>query len=293
MSTTQNTRRPLSTHLAFHTFEGDGFEVRRAIPSNAYEAIGHFIFLDHFGPIDVRPGEAKGAPTHPHAGIETLTLLLEGRSVHKDSLGNESVMQPGEVQWMRAGRGVIHDEGPDAEMLRDGGRTHGIQLWLNMPKGHKQDAPAYRHFQSAEIPRVEGTNGFLRLVSGRSGALQGPLDTFGNPFVAHVSLTAGGDITFDAPSPRELAAFVLTGSARIGGQVVAAGYLARLGEGESVELSSEDNSEILVIGGDPLDAPILRHGPFVMNSVREMEDTIRDYRAGKMGQISPSPATAS
>jgi quercetin 2,3-dioxygenase len=293
MSTTQNTRNPVSTHLAFRTLEGDGFEVRRAIPSTAYEAIGPFIFLDHFGPIDVRPGEAKGAPTHPHAGIETLTLLLEGRSVHKDSLGNESVMQPGEVQWMRAGRGIIHDEGPDAQMLRDGGRTHGIQLWLNMPKGHKQIAPAYRHFQAAEIPLIQGENGFVRLVSGRSGALQGPLDSFGNPFVAHVSLKAGGHVAFDASEPRELAAFVLTGSARIAGQVVAAGYLARLGAGDSIDLSSDDDSEILIIGGDPLDAPILRHGPFVMNSVREMEDTIRDYRAGKMGRIAPSPATVS
>ena len=138
-------RAVTSLHTAFRTLEGDGFEVRRAIPSRAYEAVGPFIFFDHFGPIEVRPGEAKGASAHPHAGIETLTLLLEGRSVHKDSLGNMSVMQPGEVQWMRAGRGIIHDEGPDAVMRRDGGRNHGVQLWINMPKGHKHDDPMYRH----------------------------------------------------------------------------------------------------------------------------------------------------
>src|SRR5262252_2321610 len=113
-------RKVATLHAALHTLEGDGFEVRRAIPSSAFEAIGPFIFLDHFGPIEVRPGEAKGASAHPHAGIETLTLLLEGRSVHKDSLGNVSTMGPGEVQWMRAGRGVIHDESPDEVVRRAG-----------------------------------------------------------------------------------------------------------------------------------------------------------------------------
>src|SRR5207248_10902697 len=139
-------------HAAFHTLEGDGFEVRRAIPSSAFQAIGPFIFLDHFGPIEVRPGEAKGASAHPHAGIETLTLLLEGLSVHKDSLGNVSAMGPGEVQWMRAGRGVIHDEAPDEVLLRTGGRVHGVQLWINMPKGGKHAEPAYRHVKADEIP---------------------------------------------------------------------------------------------------------------------------------------------
>src|SRR5215475_15178043 len=126
-------RKIASRHDAFHTLEGDGFEVRRAIPSRAVEAVGPFIFLDHFGPIEVHPGEAKGASAHPHAGSETLTLLLEGRSVHEDSLGNVSAMGPGEVQWMRAGRGVIHDESPDEALLRSGGRLHGVQLWINMP----------------------------------------------------------------------------------------------------------------------------------------------------------------
>ena len=106
---------------AFSTLEGDGFPVRRALPVQGLEAVGPFIFLDQFGPLELEPGEAKGAPAHPHAGIETLTLLLEGRFAHKDSLGNASAMEPGEVQWMRAGRGIVHDEGPDAEIRRNGG----------------------------------------------------------------------------------------------------------------------------------------------------------------------------
>src|SRR5665213_2546399 len=116
---------------AFSTLEGEGFPVRRALPAQGLEAVGPFIFLDQFGPLDLAPGETKGAPAHPHAGIETLTLLLEGRFAHKDSLGNASAMAPGEVQWMRAGRGIVHDEGPDADIRRRGGRVHGVQLWLN------------------------------------------------------------------------------------------------------------------------------------------------------------------
>jgi redox-sensitive bicupin YhaK (pirin superfamily) len=286
MSTlTQSKPRAIqSLHQAFHTLEGDGFEVARAIPSNAYEAIGPFIFLDQFGPIEVAPGEAKGASAHPHAGIETLTLLLEGRSVHKDSLGNESVMQPGDAQWMRAGRGVIHDEGPDAEMRRTGGRNHGVQLWLNLPKGHKHDAPMYRHFQAAEIPHLNGDKALTRLVAGRSGDAQGPLTSYGDPFVAHISFEAGGHIELAAEAA-ELALYMMTGKVELGGRSVQNGWLARLTSGQTVRLNAESPAEALLIGGEPLDAPILRHGPFVMNSIDELEQAVRDYYAGRMGRI--------
>ena len=282
-------RTVVSVHEAFRTLEGDGFEVRRAIPSNAYEAIGPFIFLDQFGPIDVRPGEAKGASAHPHAGIETLTLLLEGSQRHKDSLGNTSAMRPGEVQWMRAGRGVIHDEGPDEAMRRDGGHVHGVQLWINMPKGEKHAEPSYRHVQASEIPTLQSSDGSVRtrLVAGTLGDLAGPIATSGNPFVVHASLKAGAETELETGSAAELAVYVMVGAVGIGGggDRVAAGQLARLSAGEVVALVAAEDSEVLLIGGDPLDAPILRHGPFVMNSIAELERAVRDYHAGRMGHI--------
>ena len=223
-------RHVTSTHTARRTLEGDGFEVRRAIPSDAFEAIGPFIFLDHFGPIVVKPGEAKGASAHPHAGIETLTLLLEGSSQHKDSLGNTSIMRPGEVQWLRAGRGVIHDEAPDENLRRNGGRVHGVQLWINMPKGHKHDAPSYRHVEANEIPFLEhgGRSASLRLIAGRVGDLTGPIATNGAPFVAHATLAAGGDFTLDPEDVDELALYVMTGSVRVGENRIDAGRLGRM-----------------------------------------------------------------
>ena len=284
LTATQN-RTIASLHTAFRTLEGDGFEVRRAIPSRAYEAIGPFIFLDQFGPIDVAPGEAKGASAHPHAGIETLTLLLEGRMEHKDSLGNISAMGPGEVQWMRAGRGIIHDEAPDAILRKEGGRQHGVQLWINMPKGEKHADPAYRHVTRHDIPLLPAASGTVRLVAGTVGGLTGPVRTSGHPFVVHASLPSGGALDLDASVPQELALYVMTGAAAIDGQTVEPGQLARLTSGEAVHLTTAPGTELLLVGGDPLDAPIVRHGPFVMNTIAELEQAVRDYSAGRMGHI--------
>lgn len=289
-STGNSTRRQLvSIHEAFRTLEGDGFEVRRAIPSNAYEAIGPFIFLDQFGPIEVRPGEAKGASAHPHAGIETLTLLLEGSQTHKDSLGNKSSMRPGEVQWMRAGRGVVHYESPDEQLRREGGHVHGVQLWINMPKGSKHAEPAYRHVTASEIPTLSADHGrvLVRVVAGAVGGLTGPIVTSGNPFVVHASLKAGTRVDLPVDDAAELGLYLMVGAARIGSgeRLIEAGQLARLTVGNSLELSAIADSEILLVGGDPLDAPILRHGPFVMNSIDELERAVRDYHAGRMGRI--------
>ncbi len=282
--TARKDRTITSAHTAFRTLEGDGFEVRRAIPSKGYEAVGPFIFLDHFGPVEFLPGEAKGASAHPHAGIETLTLLLEGRSVHKDSLGNMSVMQPGEVQWMRAGRGIIHDEGPDVEIQRTGGRNHGVQLWLNMPKGRKHDEPVYRHFTVGDIPLIQGEKTAARIIAGQVNGVTGPLVSHGSPVVIHASLKAGGQITLDTDA-RELALYTMTGAAVIEGRTIEPGELVRFGSGDAVTLTSDQDSEILLVGGDPLDAPIVRHGPFVMNTIDELEGAVRDYYAGRMGKI--------
>jgi redox-sensitive bicupin YhaK (pirin superfamily) len=278
-------RESATLHAAFRTLEGDGFEVRRVIPSPAFEAIGPFIFLDHFGPIDVRPGEAKGASAHPHAGIETLTLLLDGRSVHKDSLGNISAMGPGEVQWMRAGRGVIHDESPDEVLRRAGGRLHGVQLWINMPKGAKHTEPAYRHVTAQEIPLLPQNTGTVRLVAGRVGDITGPVRTSGDPFIVHASLASGGALRLDVSNARELALYVMTGKGEIAGKTVESGQLARLTPGDALHVVARENSELLLVGGDPLDAPIVRHGPFVMNTIAELEGAVRDYHEGRMGRI--------
>jgi len=270
---------------AIQATEGAGFLVNRAIPAHGIEAVGPFIFLDHFGPITVAPGAAKGAPDHPHAGIETLSLLLEGRSLHQDSLGNCSLMHAGDVQWMRAGRGVVHDEGPDAVLLRDGGDVHGVQLWLNMPAAHKQDAPAYRQFLADELARIAAPGAEVRLIAGQSGTLRGPLETHGNPFLAQVTLAPGGEITLATPGRGELAIYGLVGTMQAGKSGIAAGELGLLTPGSRIALRSDTGGVALLLGGDPLDAPIVRYGPFVSNSAQDMHRVIEDYQAGRMGAI--------
>lgn len=277
---------------AFKTIEGDGFDVLRAIPSQTKESVGPIIFLDHFGPIEFKAGEAKGASAHPHAGIETLTLLLEGSSVHKDSMGNTSSMRPGEVQWMRAGSGIIHDESPDPELLKTGGRNHGVQLWFNMPKGKKHDAPEYQHYHANVIPVVTSDDGQsrTRVIAGQVAGLIGPVRSNGHPVVAHTSFLGAGQLTLPTPQAVELALYVMIGSVRIGDseQVVRAGQIATLASGDVLQVTSpEEPTELLLIGGDPLDAPIVRYGPFVMNTRMELEQAVRDYHAGRMGVIQP------
>jgi len=276
-----------SRHSAFRTVEGDGFDVQRAVPGDTYESVGPFIFLDHFGPIPFKPGESKGASSHPHAGIETLSLLLEGRMRHKDSMGNDSSMAPGDVQWMRAGRGVVHDEQPDTAAMTPGETTHGIQLWLNLPAASKHIPPAYRHVTAAEIPVIGGDAGLARarLVAGRIGDFIGPIETFGAPLALHASFDGFDTLSLPTPGVKQLAVYVMLGGARIAGQDVPPGTLAWLADGDRLEIAADAGTELMVIGGDPLDAPIVRYGPFVMNDRSQLNQAVQDFQAGRMGRI--------
>ena len=271
--------------------EGEGFEVRRPIPHRGLEAVGPFIMLDHFGPVTYAPGEAKGAPTHPHAGIETLTYLLAGTARHLDSLGNQSVMGPGDAQWMRAGRGIIHDEGANDVFQAGGGEYHGVQLWLNMPKGRRGDPPVYRQIDAAEIPTFAIGDATVRLLAGELSGHTGPLNTYGRPFLARLTLPAGGVAQPWADAP-ELAAYVLTGLASVEGAPLSDGKLAVLSGGTVRIEAGPQGAEVFILGGEPLDAPIVRYGPFVMNSEAELVDAIRAYNAGKFGRITPTKASA-
>lgn len=278
---------------AFHTIEGDGFDVLRAIPSQRVESVGPVIFLDHFGPIIVKPGQAKGASAHPHAGIETLTLLLEGSSVHKDSMGNQSNMKPGEVQWFRAGRGAIHDESPDETMRQQGGQTHGVQLWFNMPQEHKHDEPEYQHYRAEDIPVLvaEDNSYQARVVAGQFADYVGPVKTYGHPLVVHASFSQVGELVTVTPQVEELAVYVMTGSVQVGqdGTRVVAGEIALLQRQDVLRLIHDQaqQTELVIIGGDVMRETLVRYGPFVMNSMQDIQQAARDYQMGRMGSIDP------
>jgi quercetin 2,3-dioxygenase len=264
--------------------EGAGFQVRRALPTSALEAVGPFIFLDHFGPIHIRPGEVKGAPEHPHAGIETITYLLEGRNRHRDSLGNVSSVGPGEVQWMRAGRGIVHEEGPDDELAQQGGRMHGFQFWINLPVVLKRAQPAYRQFAARELPRIERDGASLTVIAGQVAGRLGPLKSIKALQLCHLHMKAGARFEIDIVGP-EAAMYVAAGVVSMADVRLSTGTLLPLSGRSSIICFAETDSDVILLGGEPLDAPILRYGPFVMNSQADLAQATREYQTGLMGRI--------
>jgi quercetin 2,3-dioxygenase len=177
-------------------------------------------------------------------------------------------------------------------MRRNGGKFHGVQLWINMPKAHKHDEPTYRHIKASEIPVLQAADGKsrTRLVAGRVSEQVGPVVTTGAPFVAHSTLLPGGSLTLTPENVEELAVYVMVGSVTIDDRTLEAGQLARLYAGGEFRASAKEHAEIIIVGGDPLDAPIHRYGPFVMNSTTDLEKAVRDFQSGRMGFLKPTRA---
>lgn len=262
--------------------EGDAFKGQRALPTPALHAVGPFIFLNHFGPTELRPGHAKGTPAHPHAGIETITYLLEGSNRHRDSLGNDNAVGPGAVQWMRAGRGVVHAEGPDDALQREGGRVHGIQFWINLPGPLQEARPDYRHFAAGALPRLEGNGATLTVIAGRAGGQNGPLKSFGIVQLSHLHMAAGARFLVDLIGP-EAALDVAAGVVSVAGVRLGVGMLLPICGGASVTCFAETTSDVILLGGAPIDAPTLGNAPHDTSTPPELIQAARNYQACLMG----------
>lgn len=269
--------------------EGAGFLVHRPFPVEHLEQFDPFLLLDEMGPIDAAPGEAQGAPDHPHRGFETVTYLLEGGVSHRDSAGNSGHLGPGDVQWMTAGAGVVHSELPDEVLLREGGRVHGFQLWVNLPKRDKMIAPRYQDTRAERIPTAQSADGKARVVviAGEALGVRAVIDTRTPILYHHWSLDSGAQVDLTVPRDFNVFAYVFAGEATVNGSQVKARRAALLAQdGERVTLSSDHGpSELLLIGGVPLREPMARFGPFVMNTRAEIVQAFEDYRSGRMGRI--------
>ena len=276
----------MKTYQARWAEVAPGFEVRQSIPFAGSEGVGPIILFDHFGPKPMAPGRGSGTGAHPHAGFETLSYLLEGRSSHQDSLGNHSVMGPGDAQWMRAGRGIVHDEGLNVEMAQSGGKIQGFQIWINLPAAHKHAKPEYLQIAKEAIPSVEITPGVTaRVIAGEYGGVTGPLKTFAQPLIVHLEVAPGVAASI-AVKAAEAAMYVAQGDVQLGGTPASEGTMASLNPGgEVVEVKTSTAAHLFLIGGDPLDAPLARYGPFVMNTTAQLRDSIERYQAGEFGSI--------
>lgn len=250
------------------------------------------MLVDELGPLTYEPGEAVGAPDHPHRGFETVTYVLEGESEHEDSAGHRGTLAAGDVQWMTAGAGVVHSEMPSARLQRDGGVMHGFQVWVNLPKRDKFIAPRYQELKRATIPRVSSADGLASVVviAGEALGVRAAIETRTPIMYLHWSLRAGAAVTQQVPSDFNAFVYVFSGVAQVAGREVREGQMALLTPGDSLQLASTEPAELLVLGGVPLREPMVRYGPFVMNTEDELVQAVRDFQAGRMGEISRGTA---
>jgi len=282
-------RSVVRTLPAQRAVEGDGFVVRRPFPVPGVDLVDPFLLLDHMGPVDHGPGEAVGTPVHPHRGFETVTYLLDGELQHRDSLGNEGVLGPGDTQWMTAGRGVLHEEGPTPRFLAEGGRLHGVQLWVNLPAAQKMIPPAYQDLTADAVAVDHPADGVtVRVVAGEAFGLVGPGSTHTPITYAHLTLAPGAAVSGPSDPDHTVLVYPLVGPVAVGGRTLAESELGVLGPGDTVELTGAGDeggepSEVIVLSGQPLREPVARYGPFVMNTRQELIEAIEDVQSGRFG----------
>ncbi|MGZ6134606.1 MAG: pirin family protein [Myxococcaceae bacterium] len=288
------TVRPVSRVLQAQTQqEGGGFVVRRPFPVPGLVQIDPFLLLDEMGPVEYRPGEAVGAPDHPHRGFETVTYLLEGDWEHEDSAGNRGHIGPGDVQWMTAGAGVVHSELPSERIRAKGGRVHGFQIWVNLPRRDKMMAPRYQEIPSSRLPERTSDDGLarVRLLAGEALGGKAVIETRTPVLLHDWTLSPGAQVEVPVPADFQVFGYVFGGAVRAGPEAreIRDGQAAVFGAGDVIRLGvpaeAKEPARLLLLGGVPIGEPVARYGPFVMNSPEEIHQAIVDFQAGRLGAI--------
>ena len=270
---------------------GDGFPVRSLFSYQSHgESLSPFLLLDYAGPHHFpADGAKRGVGEHPHRGFETVTIVYAGEVEHRDSTGKGGVIGPGDVQWMTAGAGILHQEFHSAEFARRGGELKMIQLWVNLPAKDKMTAPGYQGIEAATIPTVtlSDERGSLRVIAGRYGNVTGPASTFSPMNVWDMQIARDKEVSFEQPEGWSTAIIVLEGSVTVNSDTLAkeAQLVVLSQQGKRVHLHSSSDAKVLVLAGEPIDEPIVGYGPFVMNSKAEIAEAVRDFNSGHFGQI--------
>ena len=282
----------LKTVRAIHASHRDDIAdlvTRRPVPGPRVQQIDPFLFLNHHGP-QVYPQNNRGLPfgPHPHRGFETVTFILEGELMHRDSAGYESVIRAGGVQWMTAGSGLVHAElAPDA-FKRAGGPLEILQLWVNLPARLKFSPPRYQGLQGDHIPALAAAGGKaqLNLISGEWNGLTGPIDSLTGNFMSTITAQPGARLAFGGLAGRNVFLYVVSGAIRVNGQAASQHTLVELDlAGDEISIEADAAARLLYGHGAPLGEPVIAHGPFVMNTVEEIRQAIIDYQAGKFGSV--------
>jgi redox-sensitive bicupin YhaK (pirin superfamily) len=270
---------------------GDGFPVRSIFSYNDLgKEVSPFLLLDYAGPENFPPSEQRrGVGAHPHRGFETVTIVYSGEVEHRDSSGGGGIVRPGDVQWMTAASGLVHEEFHGSDYAKRGGPFEMIQLWVNLSAKDKKAPPGYQNITNAQIPRVDLPSGFgtVRVIAGNYQGTSGPAHTFSPMNVWDVRLTAGKSVEFRVPAGWTMALVVLKGRVRLGsGEIAGAAELAVFErEGETLALEVLEDTTLLFLNGQPIEEPIVGQGPFVMNTAEEIGQAMDDYRNGRMGRL--------
>jgi redox-sensitive bicupin YhaK (pirin superfamily) len=279
--------QPGSQHVV-----GDGFHVRNLFPSNDLDReLSPFIMLDYAGPTFYPATDTpRGVGEHPHRGFETVTIVYQGIVAHRDSAGNSGVIGPGDVQWMTAASGIVHEELHEKEWAKRGGTLQAIQLWVNLPRSSKMSAPGYQTIVNDQIPvvQLDGGGGSLRVIAGSVGSAKGPAKTFTPIELYDLRLRAGHSMPLQIPNGYNVGLLVLSGQSSVGGshRLSEAELAVFVSTGDPVTIVAEEDATILVMAGEAIDEPVARYGPFVMNTKAELVQAVNDYQAGKMGHLS-------
>lgn len=292
--------RPASTHMV-----GDGFHVRNLFPSNDLgERISPFLLLDYMGPTPYPPTDTpRGVGEHPHRGFETVTIVYQGELEHRDSAGNSGRLAPGDVQWMTAASGIVHEEKHERSFAARGGTLQGVQLWVNLPKRSKMSPPRYQEIAASRIPSVALPRGAgsVRVIAGEFQGVRGPAETFTPLNVWDVrlsgsgssrssdsaSMSGSGSARFELPEGHIAAAVVLEGETSVDGSpALGDAEMALFSlDGTEITMAASKPTKILFLSGVPLGEPVVSSGPFVMNTGQEIYQAIQDYHSGRMGHL--------
>jgi redox-sensitive bicupin YhaK (pirin superfamily) len=261
-----------------------GFEVRRVLPSPQRRSVGPFVFFDQMGPAELAPGQGIDVRPHPHIGLATVTYLFAGTIVHRDSLGTVQAIEPGAVNWMTAGRGIVHSERSDRELRKRRQELYGIQIWVALPGKHEETGPDFKHYPAAALPLIEGEGKALRVIAGSLCGQTSPVKTFSALFYGDAALRPGASLSIDNQY-EERAIYLLEGTVEIAGQPFEPGRLLVFSSGDEITVNASSTARLLLFGGEPLDGPRHVWWNFVSSSRERIEQAKADWKDGRFAPV--------
>ena len=276
---------PMMLKLSGHDKDlGGGFKVRRLLPDAQRQSVGPFLFFDHFGPVTLHPGSTHDVRPHPHIGLATVTYLFDGAIMHRDSLGYTQRIEPGAINWMTAGRGIVHSERAPDDLTNQTYVNHGIQLWAALPRAQEEVAPDFVHTPAADIPVLQRGDATVRILIGEAFGLSSPVRTFSKTLYLDIELAAGG--VFDLPPlAAELALYLVDGDVSLDGERLSARTLVVLEPGRSATIKAPDAVRLMVIGGDALDARRFMWWNFISSRKERIVQAAQDWEQQAVGRV--------